>query len=154
MLFTMMDTPVKFTRWAIGAVALASFAAGSVITTCLIGVTQARADVNRLFELRIYHTMPGKLPALKSRFGTTTSRLLARHGLKVVGFWVHDDDRTGDNSFIFLVAHDSREQADKHWAAMMADPGFQAVIQAEQADKTVQKVDVMFMRPTDFSPMK
>ena len=34
MSFTMMDTPVKFTRWAIGVVALASFAAGSVITAC------------------------------------------------------------------------------------------------------------------------
>jgi hypothetical protein len=150
----MIDMPGKYNRWAIAAVAIASFAAGSLATARFTRVTQVQADTNRVFELRIYHTVPGKLAALESRFGNTTSKLLARHGLNVVGFWVHDDDRAGDNTFIFLVAHASREEADKHWAAMMADPEFQAVIQAEQADKTVEKVDVTYMRPTGFSPMK
>jgi len=154
MSLTMIDTPGKFTRWAIGVVALASFAAGSLATACFPHVTPVQADTNRVFELRIYHTVPGKLGALESRFGTTTSKLLASHGINVIGFWVHDDDRAGDSTFIFLVAHSSREEAEKHWAAMMADPAFQAVIQAERADKTVEKVDVTYMRPTGFSPMQ
>jgi hypothetical protein len=37
---------------------------------------------------------------------------------------------------------------------MAKDPGFQQVIQAEQAEKTLEKADVIFMLPTDFSPMK
>ena len=69
--------------------------------------------MNRVFELRIYHTMPGKLAALKSRFGTTTSDCSPVMASTVIGFWVHDDDRAGDNSFIFLVAHDSREASRK-----------------------------------------
>jgi len=28
------------------------------------------------------------------------------------------------------------------------------VIKSEQANKTVEKIDVTYMRPTDFSPMK
>jgi hypothetical protein len=28
------------------------------------------------------------------------------------------------------------------------------VIKSEQANKTVEKIDVVYMRPTDFSPMK
>jgi hypothetical protein len=36
----------------------------------------------------------------------------------------------------------------------MGDPEFQEVIKSEQADKLVEKVDVTYMRPMDFSPMK
>ena len=37
---------------------------------------------------------------------------------------------------------------------IMADPEFQEVIKSEQTDKTVEKIDIVYMRPTDFSPMK
>jgi NIPSNAP len=52
------------------------------------------------------------------------------------------------------VAHASREEANKNWDAMMADPEFQAVIKSEQANKLVDKVDSTYMHPADFSPMK
>jgi len=54
------------------------------------------------------------------------------------------------------VAHSSREEAKKNWDAMRADPDFQELIRenSEQASKLVEKVDVTYMRPTDFSPMK
>jgi hypothetical protein len=44
-----------------------------------------RADSDRVFELRIYHTVPGKEPALEARFRDTTSKLLAKHDLKGCG---------------------------------------------------------------------
>jgi hypothetical protein len=37
---------------------------------------------------------------------------------------------------------------------MKADPGFQEMAKSEQANQLVQTVDVTYMRPTDFSPMK
>jgi hypothetical protein len=52
------------------------------------------------------------------------------------------------------VAHSSREEAEKNWDAMFADPKTQEAIKAEEAQKLVEKVDVTYMRPTDFSPMK
>ena len=55
----------KFKRWTVCAVALVSFAAGSLITTRLTHVNQVRADSNRVFELRVYHTVPGTLPELE-----------------------------------------------------------------------------------------
>ena len=48
-----------------------------------------------------------------------------------------------DNTFIFIVAHSSREEAKKNWDAMRADPEFQEVIKSEQANKLVEKVDVV-----------
>jgi hypothetical protein len=140
--------------WAICVIALASFAAGSLMTARLMDVDQVRADSNRLFELRVYHAVPGKVPALDSRFRDTTAKLLAKHDLTVVGYWVPEDAPGWDNTFVSLMAYPSREEANKNWAALLADPEFQAVIKSEQANKLVVKEDSIFMDPTDFSPMK
>ena len=142
------------TRWTVLGIALLSFVAGSLVTARLAHVKQVRADSDRVFELRIYHTVPGKEPALEARFRDTLSKLLAKHDLKVVGYWVPEDNPAWDNTFIFMVAHSSREDAKKNWDGMRADPEFQEVLKAEQANKTVEKIDVTYMRPTDFSAMK
>jgi hypothetical protein len=134
--------------------ALLSFVAGSLITARLADTDQVRADSNRIFELRVYHTLPGKVPALESRFHDTISKLLAKHDLKVVGYWVPEGAPAWDNTFIFVVAHSSREEAKKNWDAFRASPDFQEIIKAEEANKLVEKIDVTYMRPTDFSPMK
>ena len=144
----------EFKSWTVCAIALVSFAVGSLITVRLVRVSQVRADSNRVFELRVYHAVPGKLPALESRFRDTTSKLLAKHDLKVVGYWVPEDAPAWDNTFTFMVAHSSREEAKKNWDAFRADPEFHEVLKAEEADKTVEKIDVTYIRPTDFSPMK
>jgi NIPSNAP len=144
----------KLRCWTACGVGLLSFAAGSLVTSRLLHIQQASADSNRVFELRVYHALPGKLPALESRFREKTSKILARHNLDVVGYWVTDDASASENEFIWVVAHPSREEGKKNFAAMMADPEFQEVIKAEQAEKLVDKVDVTEMRPTDFSPMK
>ena len=144
----------KLNRWTVFGIGLVCFAAGSLATVRLAQLQQVKADSNRVFELRVYHAVPGKLPALESRFRDTTSRLLAKHDLKVVGYWVPEDAPAWDNTFIFMLAHPSREEAKKNWDAMRADPEFQEVIKSEQANKTVEKIDVVYMRPTDFSPMK
>jgi hypothetical protein len=144
----------KSKRWGVCAIALFSFTAGSLITACLAHMDEVRADSNRVFELRVYHTLPGKVPALESQFRDTTSKLLAKHDLKVVGYWVPEDTPDWDNTFIFLVAHSSPEEAKKNWDAMRADPAFQELIKSAQTNKLVEKIDRTYMRPTDFSPMK
>ena len=88
----------------------------------LAHIDHVRADSNRVFELRIYHTVPGKLPALESRFRDIYSKLLAKHDLQVVGYWVPEGAADWDNTFVYLVAHSSREEAKKNWDAMLADP--------------------------------
>jgi hypothetical protein len=142
------------TRWTVLGIALLSFAAGSLVTSRLTHVKQVKADSDRVFELRIYHTVPGKEPALEARFRDTTSKLLAKHDLKVVGYWVPEDAPAWDNTFIFMLAHASREEAKKNWDAMRADPAFQEMLKSEESEKTVEKIDVIYMRPTDFSSMK
>jgi hypothetical protein len=144
----------KFKGWNVCGIALVSFAAGSLITARLAHINQVRADSNRVFELRVYHVVPGKVAALESRFRDTASKLLAKHDLKAVGYWVPDDAPASDNTFIYVLAHPSREEAKRNWEAMFADPGFKEMMKSEQADKVVEKVDSTYMHPTDFSPMK
>src|SRR5580693_9345530 len=143
-----------FKKWNICGIALISFAAGSLITARLAHMDKVRADSNRVFELRVYHATPGKLPALETRFRDVASKLLAKHDLKAVGYWVPEDAPASDNTFIYILAHPSREEAKKNWAAMFADPEFQEMAKLEQTDKLVEKVDSTYMHPTDFSPMK
>jgi NIPSNAP len=140
--------------WTICGIALFSFAAGSLIAAGLAHVTQVRADSNRVFELRVYHAVPGKMPELESRFRGTTSKLLAKHDLNVVGYWVSDDAAASDNRFIWIVAHASRDDAKKNWDAMRGDPAFLEMLKSEQADKLVEKIDSTYMQPTDFSPLR
>ena len=85
---TMKINSWKLKRWNIAAVALVSFAAGSLITARLAHISQVRANSSRVFELRVYHAVPGKVPALEARFRDTASKLLAKHDLKAVGYWV------------------------------------------------------------------
>jgi NIPSNAP len=144
----------KSKGWTVCAIALISFAAGSLMTARLVQINRVKADSNRVFELRVYHTVPGTVPELESRFRDTTSKILAKHDLKVVGYWVPEGAPAWDNTFIFMVAHSSREEAKKNWDAMRADPAFQEVLKSEETDKTVEKVDSTYMHPTDFSPMK
>jgi hypothetical protein len=43
--------------------------------------------------------------------GDTTSKLLAKHDLNVVGYWVPTDSLAWDNTFTRILAHPSREEA-------------------------------------------
>lgn len=151
-----------FSRWIfkgrmVCVTAVVSFAAGSLVTARLAHLTQARAEGNRVFELMIYHAMPGKEPALESLF-RDVSKLQAKHSLEVVGYWVPNDDPAWSDTFLYLVAHPSREEAQKNWHALHADPEF--LPYRKSAEPLIRKtddqfqVDEVYMRPTDYSAMK
>jgi hypothetical protein len=142
-------------RWSTWGVALLSFAAGSLITARVAHMNQVRADSNRVFELRIYHTVPGKTTALQAEFRDKVTKWFAKYNLQPVGFWAPVDAPASDNTFIYILAHPSRDEAKKHWAAFQADPAFQEMIKSQQGDgKLVEKIDSTYMAPVDFSPMK
>jgi hypothetical protein len=128
-----------------------SLTTGSLLARRLTKMPAASADSNRVFELRIYHTVPGKLLVMEARFRERTSKILARHNLHVMGYWVTEDP--AENTFVFLLAHASREEAKKNWDAFRLDPEFQEVAKSEQAEKTLEKADILWLRPTDFSPV-
>jgi hypothetical protein len=137
--------------------AVFSFVAGALFTARLTHLTEARADSDRIFELMIYHTVPDKVPALESIF-RDVAKLQTKHNLKVIGYWVPNDDAAWKDTFVYLVVHPSRKAADANWHALHGDPEFlpyrkaaEPLIERLNSD---YKVDEVYMRPTDFSAMK
>jgi len=109
----------------------------------------------RIFEVRTYTTLPGKLDALHARFRDHTVKLFEKHGMTNVGYWVPTDGEKAENTLFYILAHDSREARDKSFASFGKDPEWQKVRAASEADgKIVEKVDYYFVSPTDYSPMK
>jgi hypothetical protein len=146
---------MKLTWFRVSIFAALSFAAGSWITARFTGLPKVEAAGSRVYELRVYHTLPGRLPALMSRFRDHTVTIFNRHDMKSVGYWAPEDDPVKDNELIYILAHPSREAATKNWNEFRADPEWQKVSKASEADgKIVEKVDSTFMDPTDFSALK
>jgi NIPSNAP protein len=115
----------------------------------------ASAANSRVFELRTYHTLDGKLDALNARFRDHTTKLFEKHGMKNIGYWVPQDEPASKNTLIYVISHASREQAKKNWDAFRSDPEWKKVQTASEANgKIVEKVDSVFMDAVDYSPMK
>ena len=148
----------KFKGWKFAATAVACFACGSLITAAMVHMREVRADSNRVFELMVYHTEPGKVPALESIF-TDVSKLQAKHGLNVLGYWVPSDESPAwKDTFVYLIAHPSQDDAKRNWDALHADPAFlpyrKAAVPLIEKVNGAFHVDEVFMHPTDFSPLK
>ena len=128
-----------------------TFTAGSLLTRQL----SVHAQNSRVFELRVYHTYPGRLPALQARFRDHTVTIFNRHHMTSIGYWVPQDSPQKDNTLIYIIAHESREAAKKNWADFIADPEWQQVAKASEADgKIVEKIESTYMDPADYSPIK
>ena len=109
----------------------------------------------RVFEIRTYHTFPGRLDALHKRFREHTMKMFEKHGMTNVAYWTFEDSPAKESTLIYVISHASREQAQKNWAAFSADPEWQKIAADSQVDgKIVEKVESVFVDATDYSPLK
>src|SRR3972149_1378184 len=69
-----------------------------------------------IYELRVYHAMPGKLPALVERFGKHTVQIWKRHDIRPVGFWTVDIGEN-TNDLFYLLQWDDLGHREKATAA-------------------------------------
>jgi hypothetical protein len=131
-----------------------------VAVSILISLLAFAADSSagkdsRCYEMRTYHTPPGKLQELHARFRNHTLKLFEKHGMINIGYWVPMDKEKGaDNTLIYILAYPSREAREKSWKAFMADPDWQTAMKASEVNgKLVEKADSVFLTATDYSPM-
>ena len=118
-------------------------------------VAQEKKD-QRVFELRTYTAAEGKLDALNARFRDHTNKLFAKHGMEIIGFWTPTEEKQGaKNTLIYILASPSRDAREASWKAFNGDPDWQAARkESEKNGKLVDKVESVYMKPTDYSPMK
>ena len=128
----------------------AGFTAGQVFRS------DVSAQGKKVYELRTYSTNPGKLADLNTRFRDHTLKLFEKHGMTNIGYWVPQDEPAHSNTLIYVIAHESREQAKKNWAAFGADPEWQKVRNASEVNgKILEKApESVYMDATDYSKIK
>ena len=117
---------------------------------------QAKDASTRVYELRTYTTLPGRLPALNKRFSDHTVKLFDKHGLKSVMYWIPTDEARKDNTLIYVLVHESQGAADRNWKAFQSDTDWIKVREVSEVDGKIlaKPPERVFMRMTDYSPAR
>jgi hypothetical protein len=131
---------------------LAALLPASAWSAAWSGVEQTAQEGSMIFELRVYHALPGKLPDLLARFRDHTDALFVQHGMKSVAYWTPLDEPQRSNTLIYILQHPSRDAAAANWKSFQADPAWVSVKEKSEANgKLVDKIDSTFLEMTDFS---
>ena len=107
-----------------------------------------------LYELRVYHCIPGRLPNLLKRFDTITLKIWEKHGIKQAGFWttaIGEDNQ----ALYYLLQWESLADREKKWNAFQADQEWITKrAETEKDGAIVARVANSILQPTSFSSVK
>ncbi|MEN0073229.1 MAG: NIPSNAP family protein [Paracraurococcus sp.] len=107
-----------------------------------------------IHELRIYHCLPNRLPALLKRFDTVTLKLWERFGIRQAGFWTTLVGPS-NHALYYLLEWQSLAEREEKWNRFAVDPEWVAARSASEADGPIlERVENMFLQPTSFSSVK
>jgi hypothetical protein len=107
-----------------------------------------------IYELRVYHCVPGRLPNLLKRFETITLGIWERHGIRQAGFWTVLVGES-NQALYYLLAWESLAEREKKWNAFMVDPEWLTKrAETEKDGAIVARVENSFLAPTAFSSVK
>ena len=142
-------------RWMVSVLGMgAAYAAGIATSNMLPGETVAQAQAKpRVYELRTYTAIEGRLGALHTRFKDHLLGFFQKHGMTNVIYFKPMDAPLSQTTLIYLVSHESREAAARSWAAFQNDAEWKKVSSAGGGPMS-SKVESVFLEPTDYSPMK
>ncbi len=106
-----------------------------------------------LYELRIYHCVPGRLPDLLKRFDTITwASGSERHR---AGRVLDHRDRRFEPGAALSAKWESLADREKKWNAFQADPEWHTKrAQTEANGAIVARVENSILQPTGFSAVK
>jgi hypothetical protein len=107
-----------------------------------------------IYELRVYHCVTGRLPALLKRFETVTLELWKRHGIRQAGFWTVAIGESNQDLY-YLLQWESLAEREKKWNTFMADPEWQAKrAESEKDGAIIASISNTILQPTAFSAVK
>jgi hypothetical protein len=107
-----------------------------------------------IIEMRIYHCLPTRLPALHARFTETSLAFFDKYGIKPVGFWTTLIGPS-NHSLTYLLQWEDLAERERKWNAFQADKEWIARRTASEAEKPiVERIESVILTPTDYSPMR
>ena len=146
---------LKQKRYLVAVLGLAVFGLGYAAGQFSAFESVAQAQGERIFEMRTYTALPGRLDALNARFRDHTTRIFEKHGMTNVGYWTPQEAPLAENTLVYILAHDSRDAGQASWDAFRADPEWAQVSEESQRDgRIVESVDVLWLEATDYSKIK
>jgi hypothetical protein len=111
-------------------------------------------EATLIYELRVYHCVSGRLPALLKRFETAALALWAKHGIRQAGFWTVVVGDSNQDLF-YLLQWESLAEREKKWTAFMSDPEWIAKrAESERDGPIVASISNTILQPTAFSAVK
>ncbi|MFM7152117.1 MAG: NIPSNAP family protein, partial [Gemmataceae bacterium] len=109
----------------------------------------------RIFEMRTYYAAPGKMSALHARFRDHTCKLFKKHGMTLIGFWSPVDAKEAEQKMVYILAYPNKEAADRSWKEFRDDPEWhKARTESEKEGRLVDRVESVYLNPTDYSPIR
>ena len=107
-----------------------------------------------IHELRVYHCLPGRLPALLNRFATITLPIWQRHGIRQAGFWTVAIGESNQDLY-YLLEWESLAERDTKWTAFQSDPEWlEKRAGTERDGQIVGSITNAILQPTAFSSVK
>lgn len=102
-----------------------------------------------IYELRVYHVMPGKMDEINRRFRNHTMRLFAKHGVRVVGFWqtvIGESDE-----LIYVTAFNDMNSRQNAMEALSCDPEWLNAKRESEVDGVlVARISNRIMKAVDY----
>lgn len=118
-------------------------------------IKKSKGKQERIFELRTYHCLPGKLADLDKRFEDHTRKLFEKHGMTNVVYWHTVPQDGAQPKLVYLLAHKDEAAAKASFDAFRKDPVWVKARDASEANgKIVEKVESVYLTPLPFSPLK
>lgn len=107
-----------------------------------------------IVELRVYHCLPGRLPALHERFEQVTLPLWEKHGIEATGFFTTLVG-SSNQTLTYLLKWNSLAERETRWNNFMADPEWIAKRAASEAQAPiVAHIENSLLSPTAYSPLR
>jgi hypothetical protein len=110
--------------------------------------------MTKVYEIRVYRCLPGRLPHLLKRFTDVTLSLFDKHGIRQAGFFT---TLVGESNqeLTYLLEWESMAERDAKWTAFSIDPAWLAArAESEKDGPIVANITNQFLVPTAFSAVK
>lgn len=110
---------------------------------------------DRVFEMRTYTSPEGKSPSILARFREHTTKLFKKHGMTNVAYWTTIEKDNAQPKLLYILAHKSEEAGKASFDTFVKDTEWIKVRdESEKNGKIIEKIESVYMIPTDFSPIK
>src|SRR6218665_1791493 len=106
-----------------------------------------------IVEMRIYHCLPGRLPALHDRLIKSTLGLFEKHGIVQIGFWTTLAGPS-NHALTYLLQWGSLPGPAPRGTPVQADPEWiEKRAQSDGTQALVERIENPFLAPASYSAL-